>query len=127
MNLVLPKKDVIIIPDSFVRTKIMMAMSQINMDRPLLDKLLIIPSDEWYKLSTDELYTQLQFVLTSSRVVQTTTILSSQSNYTSYKHSYRGYFDGFPEIFPVPPRFSMYTTGTSDNRVPMLSTFAVKV
>jgi hypothetical protein len=71
MNHVLKEEDPIHIPDTFVRAKLMMAMSVNPMYKFLLDKWLIVEPDQWKELTTDAIYRQLQFVTANNRDVRT--------------------------------------------------------
>ena len=52
-----------------LRAKLMVAMATVPLYKTLLDKYLLLAPADWYKLTTDELYRQLQFVTSNSRVV----------------------------------------------------------
>jgi hypothetical protein len=71
MNNVLQEDDQIHIPDSFVRAKLMMAMSVNPMYKFLLDKWLVVEPEDWGTLTTDSIYRQLQFVTANNRDMRT--------------------------------------------------------
>jgi hypothetical protein len=73
----LPEEGRIILPDSYVRSRLIRAARQIPVYKPVLDRLLITPIHEWTKMTSEDLFHQLEAVCANDQSVNTTKHLAS--------------------------------------------------
>jgi hypothetical protein len=73
----LPTEGRIILPDSYVRSRLIRAARQVPIYKPVLDSILIADIDTWSKMTSEELYHKLEAVCANDQPVQ------SQHNYSS--------------------------------------------
>ena len=69
MNISLPENCRIIIPDAFIRARLIQCISQIPVSKPFLDSLMIKKPAEWGLLTVDDLYRNLETIAMNHRDV----------------------------------------------------------
>lgn len=79
MNEILPLEGRIVLPDSYVRSRLIRAARQLPVYKPVLDHLLILPVEQWSKLTSEDLYHQLEAVCANELSVSA----SKHSSYAS--------------------------------------------
>ena len=67
----LPAEGRIMLPDSYVRSRLIRAARQVPIYKPVLDSILIADIAEWSKMTSDELYHKLEAVCANDQSVQT--------------------------------------------------------
>ena len=67
----LPEAGRIILPDSYVRSRLIRAARQVPIYKPVLDAILIADIDVWSKMTSEELYHKLEAVCANNQSVQT--------------------------------------------------------
>lgn len=82
----LPLSGRIVLPDSYIRSRLVRAARQVPVYKPVLDRLLITPMDEWTKLTSDDLYHQLEAVCANDQSVSAT------------RHSYAAQSNSFDSL-----------------------------
>ena len=65
----LPEEGRIILPDSYVRSRLVRAARQVPIYKPVLDRLLIATVEEWSSITSEELYHQLEAVCANDQSV----------------------------------------------------------
>ena len=65
----LPEKGRIMLPDSYLRSRLVRAARQVPVYKPVLDRLLIMHINEWAKITSDDLYHQLEAVCANDQSV----------------------------------------------------------
>ena len=58
----LPESGRIILPDSYIRSRLVRAARQVPVYKPVIDALLIQPMEKWAVITSDEIYHQLEAV-----------------------------------------------------------------
>jgi len=74
----LPEEGRIILPDSYVRSRLVRAARQVPIYKPVLDSILIADIHTWSKMTSEELYHKLEAVCANDQSVQT-----QRNNYSS--------------------------------------------
>jgi transposase InsO family protein len=77
LNERLPEGGGIVLPDSYVRSRLIRAARQVPVYKPVLDALLIQPIETWSKITSDELYHRLEAVCANDRAVSNPTVYTS--------------------------------------------------
>jgi hypothetical protein len=67
----LPKEGRIILPDSYVRSRLIRAARQVPIYKPVLDAILIADLATWSNMTSEELYHKLEAVCANNQSVQT--------------------------------------------------------
>ena len=65
----LPEEGRIILPNSYVRSRLVRAARQVPIYKPVLDRLLIATVEEWSSITSEELYHQLEAVCANDQSV----------------------------------------------------------
>jgi hypothetical protein len=81
LNERLPEAGQIRLPDSYVRSRLIRAARQVPVYKPVLDALLIQPINVWSKITSEELYHQLEAVCANNTAISSPQTYSS--NHTS--------------------------------------------
>ena len=76
----LPNEGRIVLPDSYIRSRLIRAARQVPIYKPVLDRLLITPMTEWTKMTSDELFHQLEAVCANDQAVS-----SARNSSSSYQ------------------------------------------
>ena len=58
----LPQEGRIVLPDSYIRSRLVRAARQVPVYKPVLDRLLITPMNEWTVMTSEDLFHQLEAV-----------------------------------------------------------------
>jgi len=58
----LPESGRIILPDSYIRSRLVRAARQVPVYKPVIDALLILPMEKWANITSDQIYHQLEAV-----------------------------------------------------------------
>ena len=66
----LPEEGRIILPDSYVRSRLVRAARQVPIYKPVLDSILIAEITTWSKMTSEELYHKLEAVCANDQSVQ---------------------------------------------------------
>jgi hypothetical protein len=67
LNERLPEGGKLILPDTYLRSRIIRAARQLAIYKPVVDALLILPVDKWSKITSEELYVQLEQMCANDR------------------------------------------------------------
>ena len=65
----LPESGRIVLPDSYVRSRLVRAARQVPVYKPVLDAILIKPINEWSAITSEDLYHQLEAVCANDQSV----------------------------------------------------------
>ena len=75
----IPEGGRILLPDTYVRSRLIRAARQVPVYKPVLDALLIQPVAVWSKLTSDQLYHQLEAVCANEQAVSSQATFASSS------------------------------------------------
>ena len=67
LNERLPKEGQLNLPDTYLRSRMVRAARQVPVYKPVIDALLIKPVEEWSKITSEQLYLQLEQVCANDR------------------------------------------------------------
>ena len=65
----LPLNGRITLPDSYVKSRLVRAARQVPVYKPVIDRLLITPTDDWAVLSSEDLFHQLEAVCANEQAL----------------------------------------------------------
>jgi len=86
LNERLPLNGRIVLPDAFVKSKLIRAARQVPIYKPVIDMLLMSEVDEWANLTSDKLYQTLESVSANQQAVyQTQNTSSGQTAFDGVK------------------------------------------
>ena len=64
----LPLNGRITLPDSYVKSRLVRAARQVPVYKPVIDRLLITPTDDWAQLTSEDLFHQLELSVRTNKL-----------------------------------------------------------
>ncbi len=75
VNELLPVKSRLILPDAYIRSRLVRAARQVPVFKPIIDSLLIMPITQWSAITSDDMYHRLEAVCANDISIEASRVI----------------------------------------------------